>query len=51
MSGKYDLAKMLEEIKKDERVINKMEGRWASQADIGEMMAAIKVKQKAKKQD
>lgn len=50
MSRKYDLAKMLEEIQEDERVINKQKDRWASQSDISEMMAAMKAKRKAEKQ-
>ena len=50
MSRKYDLAKMLEEIKEDERIIHKKKDRWASQADISEMMAAMKAKRKAERQ-
>lgn len=49
MIRKYDLLKMLEEIKVDEQVIKEKLDRWASQADIREMVAAMKTKRQTER--
>lgn len=51
MSRKYDLAKMIVEIKEDELVVREKQSRWASQADIRDMVAAMKARRKVEKQD
>lgn len=49
MIQRYDLLKMLEEIKVDEQVIKEKQDRWASQSDIREMVAAMKTKRQTER--
>lgn len=44
MRIKYNLAKMLQEIKKDEKVFQQKENYWASQGDIQELLKKMKKK-------
>jgi|GEM_PF-2984037 len=41
---KYDLAKMLKEIKEDETVFKQKKNYWASQNDIKELIQKMKEK-------
>lgn len=50
MIRKYDLAQMMREIKEDETVVKEKLSRWASQADIREMVSAMKVKRQVENQ-
>lgn len=46
MTEKFDLARMLKEIKEDEEVIKERDGYWASQDEISKMVKARKKKKK-----
>ena len=46
MRMKYDLAKMLKEIKEDEKVFQQKENYWASQNDIKQLLNKMKKKDK-----
>ena len=48
MTEKFDLAKMLKEIKDDEDVIKDRKGYWASQDEINKMVKARKKKNEDK---
>lgn len=45
MTEKYDLSKMLKEIKEDSKITKIIDKKWASQEDIKEM---LKLKKKGK---
>lgn len=47
MTEKYDLSKMLKEIKEDSKITKIIDKKWASQEDIKEMLE-LKKKEKIK---
>jgi len=48
MPVKYNLAKMLEEIKEDDKIHVVIEKKWASQADIRKMLEEKRKKETGK---
>lgn len=46
MQIKYDLAKMLKEVKDDKKVFQEKDNYWASQGDIQELLKKMKKKGK-----